>query len=476
MNSPLIWIMVPGLVGFGLLFLRRYSLLLHIIGILTALLLAYMAWSLPFEESIRIIPLPSIPSIRVEDTLTILGRRFILDDSARPSLVLIFLVSALWFGGAFISRVNLLFTPLGLWIASLATAALAVEPFLYAAVLIFGVALICIPILNPPGSAVNQGVLRFFKYQAIGMAVVLIGGRLLSDVELNPTNVQLAIRVTIIIGLGFAFITAIFPFYTWIPMVARDAHPYASAYVFFLFPAIVGLLSVNYIQQHRSIGIPLNAGEALRILGVIMILLGGLRAAGERNLVRMMGFAAILEIGMSLLALSLVADTSIITPAYGFYFSQQLPRMISLALWALSLSFLKESGFSYSLDEVAGAAREKPFISASLVLSTLTIAGMPFLAAFPVMISLWSNLLPRAPLIVILAILGMMGVMVAGIRTLVTLVQVQGGEQKWRITERLSQVIFLVSGWLMLLIVGTMPQLFLPILTNMAIIHTAPIK
>jgi formate hydrogenlyase subunit 3/multisubunit Na+/H+ antiporter MnhD subunit len=474
MSSPLLWIVVPAFIGFVLLFLRRFKLPLHIAGILSALFLAYLAWSLPFEESIRVIPLPSIPSIRVEDTLIILGRRFTLDDASRPSLVFIYLASALWFGGAYTSRINNLFIPSGLLIAGLTTAALAVEPFLYSAVLIFGVGLICIPILNPPGSAVKGGVLRFLIYQALGMAVLLIGGRLLSDVELNPTNIQLAIRVTIFIGLGFAFIAAIFPFHTWIPMVARDSHPYASAYVFFLFPAIVGLLIVNYIEQHRSIGIPLNTGEALRMLAVLMIMVGGVMAAVERNLARIMGFAAIFEIGMSLMALSLVADTGIITPAYGFYFAQQLPRLLGLAVWALSLSYLKESGYSFSIDKIAGAAREKPLISASLVISTFSIAGMPFLGGFPVLISLWSNLLSRAPVIILLAVLGTMGLVLAGIRTLSTLVQVDRKEGKWVVTERIPQVVYLAGGWLMLLIVGTLPQFFIPILTNMAIIHIAP--
>ncbi len=476
MSSPGIWVLAPALVGLVLILLRRYSLFVHIAGILSTLALVYLAWSLPFEESIRLIQLPSIPSIRVDDTLTILGRRFILDDTSRPSLILIFLGTSLWFCGAYISRVNTLFIPFGLWIAGLATAALAVEPFLYAAVIIFGVALICVPVLNPPGRAVNQGVLRFLIFQAIGMAVLLIGGRLLSDVELNPTNVYLAIRVTVLIGLGFALITAIFPFHTWIPMVARDSHPYASAYVFFLFPAIVGFLIVNYIEQHRSIGIPLNTGEALRLLGVVMILAGGLMAAVERNLAGIMGYAVIYEIGMSLLALSLVADTAVITPAYGFYFAQQLPRLICLALWALSLCFFRQAGFSLQLDEVAGAARVIPLISTGLVISTFSIAGLPFFAGFPVQIALWSNLLSGAPLVVILAFLGTMGLVVAGIRTLVTLVQENAEGRKWRLTERVSQVFFLAGGWLMLIIVGTLPQLFIPILTNMAIIHIAPFK
>ncbi len=308
------------------------------------------------------------------------------------------------------------------------------------------------------------------------MAFILIGGRLLSDVEINPTDVQFALRVTLIIGLGFAFITAIFPFHTWIPMVAESTHPYASAFVFFLFPATVSLLSVNYIEGYRTIGIPVKAGEVFRLIGVIMILIGGFMAVFERHLARIMGYAAIYEIGMALLALSLVADSQLITSSIGLYFAQQVPRALGLATWALALCFLLGKSGDLKLSSVRGYARKWPIISTSLVLSTFTIAGLPILAGFPVNIALWTNLVHLAPLVVLLGLLGTIGLLAAGIRTLSVLVQNVKGEEDWQINESIPQIIFLTGGWLMLVVIGLLPQLFIPILTNMAIIHMTPVK
>jgi NADH:ubiquinone oxidoreductase subunit 2 (subunit N) len=476
MSSPIIWVIFPFATGLLLLILRRFEPFTHFISIVFTLLLAYLAWSLPLNESITLIPLPQVPSIRIDETLFFFGRRFILDDSARPALILIYLGISLWFGGAYLARVNQYFIPLGLWIAALLTASLAVEPFLYAAIMILGVALLCVPILNPPGKPVSGGVMRFLKFQTIGMPIILIGGRLLSDVEINPTDVQFALRVTLIIGLGFAFITAIFPFHTWIPMVAESSHPYASAFVFFLFPATVSLLSVNYIEGYRTIGIPVKAGEVFRFIGVIMILTGGFMAVFERHLARIMGFAAIYEIGMALLALSLVADTQLISSSIGLYFAQQVPRALGLATWALGLCFLLRRTGDLKLTSVRGFARKWPIISTSLVLSTFTIAGLPVLAGFPVNIALWTNLVHIAPLVVLLGLLGTTGLLAAGIRTMAILAQNTKSDQDWKVNESIPEIIFLTGGWLMLIVTGLLPQLFIPILTNMAIIHMTPVK
>jgi len=469
MNTPIIWVLLPGIAATLLFIFRRWAPAIYIAGILTAVFLAYLAWTLPIGEPISLLPWPRLPSVRIEDTFIVLGRRFILGNSARPALVLIYLGIALWFGGAYIARVNNMFIPLGLVIASLLTASLAVEPFLYSALLILGVALASVPILSPPGKPVGHGVLRFLKFQTIGVPFILIGGRLLSDLEIDPSDTLLALRVTVMIGLGFALIAAIFPFHTWIPMVAGESHPYAAAFVFFLLPATVSFLAVDYVDRYASLGVSIQIAGALRFLGILMVLTGGLWAAFERHLSRIMGFGAIFEIGMALLALSLAAGRTEITPIQGIYFAQFLPRALGLAIWALALCILSDKTKDLTFDAVAGIAHKMPIVAASVIIATFSIAGFPFLAGFPVNTALWSTLAHVSPGLAILTIVGASGLIIAGLRTLGALV-IDPEIREWQITEKIPQIILLTLGWVMLLIIGVLPQLSIPALTNMALI------
>jgi hypothetical protein len=68
-----------------------------------------------------------------------------------------------------------------------------------------------------------------------------------------------------------------------------------------------------------------------------------------------------------------------------------------------------------------------------------------------------------------LTIIGASGLIIAGLRTLAALV-IDPETQKWQLTEKTPQIILLTLGWVMLLVIGVLPQLSIPALTNMALI------
>jgi formate hydrogenlyase subunit 3/multisubunit Na+/H+ antiporter MnhD subunit len=222
MNAPLLWLVLPVLLAVGLYFLRHLRRITVLLGVLLALTFAVLAMWHPIGELITIGPI----SYRLESTLSIFGRQFILENSDRPILVLTHLLAAFWFSGAYITRTSRIFIPLSLVIVSLLTAALAVEPFLYAALIIELVALVSIPLLSPPGQPLARGVLRFLSFQTFGMPFILFVGWILAGVETSPGDLELVATAMILIGLGFAFMLGIFPFHTWIPLLAEAVHPY----------------------------------------------------------------------------------------------------------------------------------------------------------------------------------------------------------------------------------------------------------
>jgi NADH-quinone oxidoreductase subunit N len=160
MNAPLIWIFVPAVVAVLLAFIRRWKYIVLILGVLCSLLLAGLAWVVPIGEPWTMGSL----TINISETLSILGRQFVIQSSDTPILILIYLSIAFWFGGTIMTNVASLFVPVGLGIASLSTAVFAVEPFLYAALFIELAVLVSVPILVSPGVQVGRGVLRFITF------------------------------------------------------------------------------------------------------------------------------------------------------------------------------------------------------------------------------------------------------------------------------------------------------------------------
>lgn len=475
MSAPLVWIVFPGLAALVLFVLRRYERSIVVAGIGVALLLALLAWQLPIGSPIPLGPRLNFPGLQLSDTLFVLGRRFTLTDDYRSILGLIYLAVALWYGGAFAARATRLFVPLGLAIAAFLTASLAVEPFLYAALLIEIAALISVPILSPPGRRVGRGVIRFLTFQTLGMPFILFTGWMLTGVEANPGNTDLAVRVILLMGLGFAVLMAVFPFHTWIPLTAEEAHPYAASFVFFVVPTVVSLFALGFIEHYvwlRTSPLLLNA---IQIVGILMVLTGGVLSAFQRHLGRILGYTATIEVGFSLLALSLglgLEDPA--SPLLGIFFAQFLPRGVSMAVWALALATLQARAGDLRFRAVQGLAYELPVASAALAIAHFSLAGFPLLAGFPVRVALWTALAGQQSassgqpqIIAILALVGSAGLLFAGLRTLAVLLT-RSPQQSWAVSESRPQMLLLTLGGAFLLLIGLLPQWFMPTLTQVA--------
>jgi NADH-quinone oxidoreductase subunit N len=475
MSAPILWIVFPGLAAGVLYLLRRWERLAQVSGILITLILAWIAWQLPLGEIVSLGKIPGLPretTVFVDTTLTLLGRRFILTNALRPILVMIYLGVAFWFGGAVVARVSRLFVPLGLTIAALLTASLAVEPFLYAALIIEITALISVPILSPPGKHAGRGVLRFLTFQTMGMPFILLAGWALGGVTTHPTDPAVILRVAVFMVLGFTLLMAIFPFHTWIPMLAEEAHPYSAAFVFFILPTIVAMFGLEFLGRYTWLRSSPTVFLVLRFLGILMAAYGGVWAAFQNHLGRILGYTVIYETGLSLLAISLIGDPQDGQMLMGIFFALLAPRAVALALWAEALSVLQARFPELTFENLGGAARQMPVATAGILLAQFSTAGLPLLAGFPVQVALWSSLASRAPAGVFLAVLGNIGLLFAGMRTLAIFIT---GPQDtaWSMQETRPQLFLIGTGGLLIFIMGVVPQWIIPALVHIAAVFSA---
>jgi formate hydrogenlyase subunit 3/multisubunit Na+/H+ antiporter MnhD subunit len=257
------------------------------------------------------------------------------------------------------------------------------------------------------------------------------------------------------LGLGFAFLLATFPFYTWIPLLAEQAKPYISGFVFVVLPVGVLFFLLNFLNQFGWLRDLPIVFQALQVAGTLMVATGGIMAAFENHFGRILGYTVIANIGLFVITIGLQKSTGI-----SLFSAQLLPYFIAMWLWGFSLTVLNRADKRLVFASGADGLHRYPFAVIGLLFACFTLSGLPFLAVFPFRLSLLISLARQSPLLAIWVFIGSLGLLMAAVRSLSALAEVR--ETKgWQMSEKPIEAIYLTLGILFLLVLGWFPQLFL---------------
>ncbi len=456
MSSPLIWIVVPGVFSVIALLLRNQRYL-AIMGGGLALLLTVLAIMLPIDQAVQIGNL----TFKINTSFLVLGRRLVITPNDASLLVVFYGLFAMWLFGSHPTRTANRLVPLGFAISALTVASLAVEPFLFAAILIELAVLLAIPLFSEPGRPPGPGLMRFLVYQTLGMPFILFAGWLLAGVEASPGDLGLATQSATILGLGFAFLLAIFPLFTWMPMLAEEVSPYILGFMFWILPTVAIIFGLGFLDRYAWIRTSEQLSPILRAVGLLMVVTGGLFSAFQRHLGRLMAYAVIAETGFSLLALSLPASDSI-----QLVFLFLVPRSLGLLVWSLSLQGLYENSESLHFNSVQGISRVFPITTLGLLLAYFSIAGFPLLASFPIRLVLWDELASQSLGDAFWFLIGTMGLLAGATRSLGVLVKPAEGSG-WDFRDPWGRALLIGMGVIGLFLLGFFPQIPAPFLGNL---------
>ncbi len=453
MNAPLIWIGIPAVAGITLWFIQRKERLTIGLAVAICLLLVLLAWQVPIGSPARIGPL----SFELGSTMVVLGRRFVLNADNRYFLMLIYAVGAVWFFAAKAVRTHRYFVPIGMLFLTIMVAAQAVEPFLYAALLIEVGVLLSVLMLTPK----EQGVQRYIIFQTMALPFILLAGWAAGVVEQNPSASPLLTQATLLLAMGFSFWLAVFPFNTWIPSLLSQIHPFVGGFILSILFSEVFFLVLSFLDGYAW----LRTDPIIPILfqagGVATVVTGGIWAAFQRDLRRLMGYGFILESGFAMVAMSM-------TPPLGvqIYAISLVPRLTSFAVWGLALSIFYRKQIPLTFDGISAGIKKFPFASVALIIAYFSTAGLPLLAGFPVRQVIYETLAESTIDASIWLFVGNIGFLIGGVRMLTHMI---GGEEtKSRISETRLEIVLLVIGVVVLLVVGIFPHIFLPVWMNLA--------
>lgn len=449
MSAPLLWIVMPIAISVLFWFIQNKRLLVLIASVTFCMLLGLIAVYQPIGGILKLGPI----SLELNTTLAIFGRGFVLENSDRFFLAFINFAGAFWFLGSRVSDAPSKFIPIGMAIQALLTAALAVEPFLYSAVLIELVAIVSLPLLVTKNKPVGKGALRFLIYQSLALPFILLAGWILSGAQANPSEVGQLNLAAVLLGLGFAFWLAVFPFHIWMPELAEETHPYIAGFVLSILPVVFLLIMLNFLNGIVWLKEAPFLGPVLRTVGTVMVVGGGFWAATQTNLRRVFGFLIILESGFALLSISLQNEVGT-----KIFYMSFIPRMVPLGLMAMSLAMFNKAEIEPDLAHLKGQFHHHPIASAALLFALFSAAGLPLLAGFPIKVELIEQFAGN-PVIAIFLVIGLAAVLFSAFRLFIILM----GEpsDKWVSEEPIGMVLFLSIGLFMTLLFGILPNVFI---------------
>jgi NADH-quinone oxidoreductase subunit N len=355
------------------------------------------------------------------------------------------------------------FRPIGLIITASLTAAMGVEPFLYAALLIETAVLVSIPMLTSAEQRNHQAILRYLSLMTIAMPLILIAGWLLTGVVILPSESPLIGQTAMLLGLGFALWLAVFPFHSWVPMVSQGSHPTVVSFLLFVLPTTILVFGLNFLDRYAFLRTSEAIFNIIRIVGTVMIVFGGVWTALQDDLKRAFGFSALVETGFSLLAVGFSAGGGLrwmlmLFPA----------RALGYWLWGYALTRFEQHCGSLEISAVKGFARRYPLLSVGLLLAQLSIAGLPLLASFPIKIAVLTQAVESGSFVGIWSFIGSLGLFVFSIRLLLYFVMPLDDEieRLWPILEKISEVLPVLVVVFLLLMIGLMPNTFLAWMTD----------
>jgi formate hydrogenlyase subunit 3/multisubunit Na+/H+ antiporter MnhD subunit len=293
------------------------------------------------------------------------------------------------------------------------------------------------------------------------MPFILLAGWLLGGVETSPGDLALASQSASMLGLGFAFLLAIFPLYNWVPMLSEDVSPYILGFLLWILPTATIIFGAGFLDRYSWLRSSPQLTVALRLAGITMLVTGGLFAAFQRHLARIMAYGAIAETGFSMLALSLdlkfgIPILFLLIPA----------RALGLAVWSLSVSVIKEQVKTMRFGAVRGVLRILPFAGTGMIIATLSTGAFPLLAGFPARLALWEGLARSSASSALWMAIGIVGLLVSAFRSL-AVISMAEEYTSWEPRESWTQRLMLGLGVIGLFILGVFPQTIQYFLSNL---------
>ena len=235
----------------------------------------------------------------------------------------------------------------------------------------------------------NEASIKYYIFGTVTAATMLYGlswwfglagttslAAIGQELAQAPEGVVIASTALVLFGLGYK--AALVPFHFWTPD-AYDGAPLPVAAYLSVLPKLAGLVALARVLPLALPDDTAGWTTTVAVLAAATMTLGNVAALPQRNVVRLLAYSSIAQSGYLLMGVAALEASDQALPALVYYAIAY--AAMNLAAFGVVLAVQRERD-SVDLDAYRGLGRTHPWWTAALVLSFLSLLGLPPLAGF----------------------------------------------------------------------------------------------
>ncbi|OIO92351.1 MAG: hypothetical protein AUK03_09890 [Anaerolineae bacterium CG2_30_64_16] len=391
----------------ALYFLRRIEALAALLAASLAALLAVGLWRLPLAVPVRI----AGRSVWLGQPLAWADLSLQITPAGQALLVFLLGAGAVTFILAWRTFQGRTFYPLGLVLLALWAMVALLQPLTAAPFAVVLAAIVAVFLIQAGQPGDTRGAWRQLLFPTLAVPLFLVAAWYIDQGPLNPDD-QTPYRIAgWLLIAGFILLIQPAPLHVAMPAVAGKAPLVVAVFLWIGQQSTVLFLLQRFLVTYPWLGSAVDSARWLLWAGIFTALVGGGLAATQERLGRFVGYAALYDYGVLIVAMGLRGTAGLPTAIWLL-----VTRTLALLTLATGAAMVRHHLEGDRLDEIAGAVSRLPWAVTALIMGGFALAGMPLTAQFA---SRWALLQLVAEIDTrwaLLLVLGAAGVLVGAVR------------------------------------------------------------
>jgi len=260
---------------------------------------------------------------------------------------------------------------------------------LYIGIELQALSLYVLAAMRRDNAAATEAGLKYFVLGALSSGMLLYGASLLygftgqTQLDKIAEVILLGDRsVGVIFGLAFllagiAFKISAVPFHMWTPDVYEGAPTPITAF-FATAPKVAAMALLIRLVTDSFEPLTRDWQQIVIFLSIASMALAAFAGIGQKNLKRLIAYSSIGHMGFALVGLSAASQVGV--EGVAIYMAIYLTT--NVGLFACILSLKSSAGYVENISDLAGLAKTRPFVAATMAIMMFSLIGLPPLAGF----------------------------------------------------------------------------------------------